>query len=51
MGYNFKLVYCRETEAKKGEIFRGNPPFSPSEKSQNPKKDLGCQSVYKGGRI
>ena len=40
IGCNFNLVYCRETEAKKGEIFWGDPPFSPTKKFQNPPKKI-----------
>ena len=46
------LAYGQRTEAKKKvEIFWGNPPFSPSKKFQNPKKNKGWQSVDKGGGI
>ena len=49
IGCNFKLIYCRETEAKKGKNFGGNPPFSPSKKFQNPKKKFrGVNRLIKG---
>ena len=36
----FNLVYYQKTEAKKVEIFLGNPHFSPSKKCQNLKKKI-----------
>ena len=45
------LVYKQKTEAKKVEIFGGNPHFSPSKKFQNPKKNKGCKFVDEGGGI
>ena len=44
---NFYLVYQQRTEAKKVEIFWGNPSFSPLEKFHNPKKIRGVNQLIR----
>ena len=41
------LVYNKRMKQKKNEIFWGNPPFSPSKKFQNPKKNRGVNWLIK----
>ena len=40
LGCNFNLVYCRETEAKKGKFFGGTPLLAPRKKFETLKKKM-----------